>query len=348
MEIKDHKLVGDGVNFKQTPKVSGKFSSGLPDTIIIHYTAGHKTDVAVRVLTKPNIRASAHMVVGMDGEIVQLADLNEITWHAGKSAYDLPTGYRTSFNKYSIGIEISNPGYMKKVGDKYKPWYDGYLVGEDMIVKKKHRNKVTRATLWHKYPEVQVEKVFEICKAICEKYPIKFILGHEEVSPGRKTDPGPAFPLEKLREETGVWIPGTEMKIEEEPMPDGTRGTVTTILNFRTAPSGNADKIAKALEKGTRVEIISKHEKWLKVVAGVSGWVSKSYINTDNTDAFHDGVVTADSLNIRKGPSPSADKVAKPLPEGTKVDIIDQDDAGWYLVTADITGWVHGSYVDID
>src|SRR5437868_7138213 len=98
MEIVNNLLQGTNVRFIQTPNTSGAFSNGLPDTIIIHYTAGSSAESSVKTLTTPSAKASAHMVIGRDGSITQLAPFNIVTWHAGESAY----GTRSGFNKYAI------------------------------------------------------------------------------------------------------------------------------------------------------------------------------------------------------------------------------------------------------
>ena len=177
MKIKNHKLVGTGITFDATPKTSGEYKKGSPDTIIIHYTAGNSTKTAVNVLKNPRIRASAHMVIGRDGKIVQLADLNVITWHAGNSSYTFPDKKRTTFNKYSIGIEIANDGFLIKKNGKFYNWYKKE-VAEEFVYEGKHRNyPQTRSKYWHTFTNVQVKKVYDICKEIIKEYPtIKYIL----------------------------------------------------------------------------------------------------------------------------------------------------------------------------
>ncbi|MCB1177914.1 MAG: N-acetylmuramoyl-L-alanine amidase, partial [Leptospiraceae bacterium] len=115
MKIKKHKLTDDkNIEFKQTPNVSKKFPNGLPDTIILHYTAAPSARSAVNWLTNKKASASAHVVVGRDCKITQLADFNVVTWHAGKSKWN----DRSGLNNYSIGIEIDNCGILKKSGKK--------------------------------------------------------------------------------------------------------------------------------------------------------------------------------------------------------------------------------------
>lgn len=346
MEIKKNKLVGENISFDATKKVSGKYGSNSPDTIIIHYTAINSTKVAVRTLKNPKVRASAHMVVGREGEIVQLVKLNVIAWHAGKSGYSFPDKKRTTFNKYSIGIEISNDGFLKKVDGKYMNWYKKEVAAE-FAYEGKHRNyPKTRSTFWHSYTDIQTKRVYEICAALIKEYPtIKYILGHEEIAPGRKTDPGPAFPLDDLRKEMKVWIPGTpEPEPKKEKMPLGTVGVASGKINFRSGPSSSFEKTAEAVEKDEKVLILSKVGDWYEVMQDITGWISKKYVTQDNSDNEEDGSVNANVLNIRD--KPNGEKVAKPLSKGQKVTILTQDN-GWFQVETQVKGWVFAKYVKL-
>lgn len=191
-KIKNHKL--EGVDYVASPNTSGKFRAKLPDSIIIHYTAGGSLQGAVSTLTARNSKASAHVVVGRDGKIVQLVPFDTVAWHAGVSSY----GGRSYYNQYSIGIEIDNAGELKPSGSGYLSWFNKRY-GADEVVQAVHRNQ-TGPSYWHVFTEEQIETVQELCETLMGTYDIKEILGHEEIAPGRKTDPGPAFPLDKLRE----------------------------------------------------------------------------------------------------------------------------------------------------
>src|SRR5687767_7791791 len=114
MKIEEHKLA-DGAKFIRATKNTELFQLPKLDTIIIHYTAGGSPESSIATLIDPNIRASAHVVVGRDNSVTQLVPFNLIAWHAGESQY----GNRVGFNQYSIGIEIDNAGKLEKRGDKY-------------------------------------------------------------------------------------------------------------------------------------------------------------------------------------------------------------------------------------
>ena len=199
MDISNHRLTDPDVDHRSTQKHSGPFSDSMPDTILIHYTGSRGMEAAIRTLAESDKQASAHIVVGRDGKIAQLLDFNLVGWHAGKSEYK----GRKWFNRYSIGVEMDNPGWLTGVGDIYTTWFDQEVVPRN-VVEATHRNQETTQRFWHRYTREQIESVERLCETLVAEYDIEHILGHEEVSPGRKQDPGPAFPLDKLRNEVLV------------------------------------------------------------------------------------------------------------------------------------------------
>ncbi|UCD84800.1 MAG: N-acetylmuramoyl-L-alanine amidase [Deltaproteobacteria bacterium] len=271
MKIRDHYLDEDVVVRKETPNRSGPFGNGLPDTIIIHYTAGGSAESSVNTLCDPKTKASAHLVIGREGSIYQLVPFNLIAWHAGRSAHQ----GRVGFNKYAIGIELDNAGRLTKSGEEYVSWF-GRAYPENEVVEAVHRNE-SEPSCWHRYTEEQIAISQDICADLIENYGITSILGHEEVSPGRKVDPGPAFPMDKLRELLLYRDRGAE--VQEEPSPFPFKGVVTASkLNIRQSPRLKAGTVAAPLTKGTIVEILREENGWYEVDVKMRGWVKKEYI----------------------------------------------------------------------
>lgn len=273
MKIQNHQLIaaeGESISFEETPNTSVKFSEGLPDTIIMHYTAGADLASSVKTLTKPGSKASAHVVIGRDGSIVQLAPFNIITWHAGKSNYK----GREGLNNYSIGIEMDNAGLLEKQGEQFVAWF-GRKYSEDEVLKGIHRNESV-GRYWHEYTEAQIEKAFELCELLYEEYDIQYIAGHEEIAPKRKKDPGPAFPLNKLRDKI-LEEDRSQNTGEAEKLPDEGK-VVASALNIRTDPSADAEKMAKPLPNGQTVKIRDARNGWYHVATTIEGWVSAEYI----------------------------------------------------------------------
>jgi N-acetylmuramoyl-L-alanine amidase len=187
--ISNHKLKEDGsdVPFALSPNGGAAMT---PSYLIIHYTAGLKADGAVSWFKNPIAKASAHLVIDRDGSITQMMPFNKVAWHAGKSTWQGLNG----LNSHSIGIEIANAGKLHKNGaGKWVNWAGNAIKDDDVVIAThKHENS---SAGWHAYTNSQVSRVIEICIALREKYKFLDTLGHEDISPGRKIDPGPAFPM---------------------------------------------------------------------------------------------------------------------------------------------------------
>lgn len=147
------------------------------DMLILHYT-GMKTGAeAIDRLCDPEAEVSAHYLVEEDGRIFKLVDEDKRAWHAGVSFWR----GATNINARSIGIEIVNPGH---------EW--GY----------------------RPFPAQQIKSVLELCKDILSRYRIapRNVVGHSDVAPLRKTDPGELFPwADFAKAGVGLW---TEKKTD--------------------------------------------------------------------------------------------------------------------------------------
>lgn len=274
MRIKQHLLSGDGIDFSESPNQGGVFEAGHPDTIVIHYTAGGSVESAVRTLSDPARKASAHVVVGRDGSITQLVPFQRIAWHAGRSSFR----GRSGLNRYAVGIEIDNAGRLQQTGPRFTAWF-GRDYPLDDVIEAVHRNESVLAP-WHRYTEAQIGQVEALCETLIAHYPITSIVGHEEISPGRKSDPGPAFPLDKLRQRL-LAEERAEDGAMEEPKAERVlpRGLVAVSeLNIRSRPTRAAVTIAPPLSRGTLVNILDERDGWYQVDIAIRGWVNKDFI----------------------------------------------------------------------
>jgi N-acetylmuramoyl-L-alanine amidase len=263
MNIVNHRL--EGAEYVESPNQGGPYAPSALDTIIIHFTAGANVESAIRTLCDVERRVSAHLVVARDGEVTQLLPFNIIGWHAGRSKWH----EREGFNKYSIGIEIDNAGQLEERDGRYESWF-GRAYSEEEVVRGVHRNQ-TAETCWHRYTPEQLRVVEALCAALIEGYGIKHILGHEEIAPNRKVDPGPGFPLDQMR-----------ARLLEGPVVDAGPETATvkaTRLNIRAAPNGQAERLAGHLFQGTEVEVLEEKAGWCRVKVELEGWVAKRYLD---------------------------------------------------------------------
>ena len=288
--IDDHILTGDNISFRLSPNTPGRFQSGSPDTIVIHFTAGSSLASSVNVLTNADSGVSAHFVVGRNGDIVQMLPTNKIAWHAGESHYE----GRSGLNQYSIGIELDNAGQLKARGDgTYESWF-GEVYGENEVLAAQHANQQSIG-YWHKYTEVQIARTLSICKALCSYYDISTVVGHEEIAPARKVDPGPAFPLQKfkalvLQSESDKWArESSESSSQREAHDQIQRDLASPVkrvasvsanaLNVRKGPDVSFGVVENGLNKGEVLKVLEKRGEWAKVSYTKVGWVNTKYIN---------------------------------------------------------------------
>ena len=141
------------------------------DKIIIHYTGMIDTFSALKRLCSRNARVSAHFLIDGKGKIWQLVSEEKVSWHAGISSWQ----NKTNLNYSSLGIELCNPGH------DY-----GYL----------------------KFPEKQISSLESLLRKLIDKYNIRTesILGHSDIAPSRKKDPGERFPWKILyNNNIGIW-----------------------------------------------------------------------------------------------------------------------------------------------
>ena len=139
--------------------------------LIFHYTGMKSDKSAIKKLTDINSNVSCHYYIDLNGSIIQMVPDTYIAWHAGKSSW----GRDKNLNKNSIGIEISNPGHDH-----------GYK----------------------NFKKIQIKNLIKLSKTLIKKYSIKNknILGHSDIAPLRKKDPGEKFPWHLLyKNKIGIW-----------------------------------------------------------------------------------------------------------------------------------------------
>jgi len=191
--ISNHILRLDGkpVAQRATPNRGGRMT---PQFLVMHFTGSSSTSSAVGWLTNKDAKASAHIVLSPEGVATQLAPFNIVTWHAGRSAYQ----GREGFNSFSVGIELVNAGQLAKRADGvFIERISPRVVPADQVILAKHRNGGPELP-WQVYPEAQIEAAIAIGQALNKVYRFIEVVGHDEIAPGRKNDPGPVFPMGRV------------------------------------------------------------------------------------------------------------------------------------------------------
>lgn len=260
--ILKHRLKGPGISYRETPNKGGTIT---PHYLVFHYTAGRSATSSVNWLTNPAANASAHIVVGRDGSMTQLAPFNVKTWHAGRSHWDGLDG----MNQHAIGIELDNAGPLKKEGKKLTAWF-GKAYPVSQVIHATHKLDI-EPRWWHAYSEQQIAVAVDLAKLLVKQYGLKEIIGHDDIAPDRKRDPGPAFPLDHIQ----AAVLGRSEEVEAYTVR-------ATSLNIRSGPGTEFPKVSRALRKGAKLILLEKDTRWSRVeVQGkqdVEGWVFNKFI----------------------------------------------------------------------
>lgn len=179
------------VPFVPTPNQGGRIE---PTLIVLHDTAGRlEKGSSVKWLSQKRAGVSAHFVVERDGSVTQLVDCDMKAAHAGESTWR----GRRYCNGYSIGIEIVSPGSLTVRGDRAFAWFGQSWPLTDCV---KGKSDLHGESYWLPYTPEQIASVEKMIRALAIAYPrITDVVGHFEVSPRRKVDVGPHYPLARAR-----------------------------------------------------------------------------------------------------------------------------------------------------
>lgn len=191
MKIENHRLVGDDVIFM--PDNHGPKFVFAPDLAVIHYAVTEHAGTTASMLNGSPY--SCHVTIDSTGKVIQQVPFDRVAYHAGKSQHR----GRNDANSFSLGIEVSNPGPLLEQADgTFRTTYGKLWKGG--VVEIRHRDPRCVWTHWAEYSSMEIDLCAEICELWRQEGLISDIAGHDEISPGRKFDPGPAFPIDWLRE----------------------------------------------------------------------------------------------------------------------------------------------------
>ena len=157
---------------KPSPNHGERARGRKPDIILLHYTGMSTPESALDWLCREESQVSSHYFVHENGEVVQMVPETRRAWHAGKSSWH----GQDDVNSASIGIEIANAGHPGGLPE---------------------------------FPKEQIAAVIELCRDCGERWSIlpERVLGHSDVAPVRKVDPGEKFPWGELHKAgVGHWV----------------------------------------------------------------------------------------------------------------------------------------------
>lgn len=155
-----------------SPNFNDRSAETTVDLLILHYTGMKSAQEALDRMCDPAVEVSAHYCIDLDGTVYRLVAEDKRAWHAGVSFWQ---GAR-NINDRSIGVELVNKGH---------EW--GY----------------------HPFPEAQIRALIDLCQGILTRHqaitPAR-VIGHSDVAPARKQDPGELFPWQRLAQDHGIGI----------------------------------------------------------------------------------------------------------------------------------------------
>ena len=166
---------------KPSPNFGARPANNPIDMLVIHYTGMTSANDALSRLCDGASGVSAHFLIDEDGTLYSLVDERERAWHAGKSLWR----GNSNINDRSIGVELVNPGHEF-----------GYRI----------------------FPDPQMDALATLAQDLITRHPIppRNVVGHSDIAPSRKQDPGELFDWQKLATiGVGLW-PKPATKIEEE------------------------------------------------------------------------------------------------------------------------------------
>ncbi len=203
-----------------SPNFGARAKGAVIDILLLHYTGMTEAGAALARLCDPAAAVSAHYLVDETGQIYSLVSEDHRAWHAGEARW----AGDSDVNSRSIGIELANPGHDLGYQD---------------------------------FPEAQIAALITLAQTILARHPIPWgrVLGHSDVAPCRKQDPGERFPWPQLAASgIGLTPPSDLAPLDAVPQVDGFIGALArfgyTVVD--TANTAHTDEIIAAFRRHFR------------------------------------------------------------------------------------------------
>ena len=191
---------------RPSPNYNDRPAGKAVSMLVLHYTGMRDAEAALKRLTDPEAQVSSHYLIDEAGKVYRLVDEQRRAWHAGVSFW---AGER-DINGVSIGIELVNPGH----DFGYRP-----------------------------FPDAQITALIDLSRGILSRHsiPASRVLGHSDVAPARKIDPGELFDWQRLAKAgIGRWpLPA------KGPADAGSVRAALSTIGYEVSAEGAKDKITK-------------------------------------------------------------------------------------------------------
>ena len=227
-----------------SPNVGPRQGYGRPDILLLHYTGMESMANAVDWLTRAGSGVSCHYAVDEAGSIVQMVPEALRAWHAGDAFW----AGETDVNSASVGVEIHNPGH--ELG-------------------------------YPEFPEAQLAAVEALCLDIIARHGIRAerVLGHSDVAPRRKKDPGEKFPWARLaRAGIGHWVQPVPVAAAEPGLRVGVAGPLVAEVQLMLGRYGYGIAATGVLDAETEA-VVTAFQRHFRPER-VDGRIDQSTIDT--------------------------------------------------------------------
>lgn len=275
--VKSNRLYVDNkaVSLVASPHIGGKFPK-TPKIIVMHFTYGASAGSSANWFKNPQSKASAHLVIDRDGTILQCVALDTVAWHAGKSSWKA-ISLDEGLNRHSIGIELANWGYLQSTGSGWTSHTHVPIANPVLAIHKNGNPDKSKTPIgWEPYPAAQFQAAVDVARALVETYGMNEIVGHDDIAPTRKWDPGPAFNMARFKDHV--------FQTRGSDAANYLKVAVASGLNLRKGAGVSFD-IIKLLPLNTLLIPLEESGNWKFVTVldksgkpDASGWVHNAYI----------------------------------------------------------------------
>jgi N-acetylmuramoyl-L-alanine amidase len=307
MKVKDHWMTG--IQQQLVPKMGGTIT---PRFLVLHHTAGWTFAGDRATLTSLRTKVSCHILIGPDGETLQMGPFNRRMWHAGPSRYTEGNGQVwNDLNSHSIGIEITGIGFVRRIKpgeyrDQYGNTVEGRADGTYVNGVRRHPTPIQNWPhyrhkrlgphdfAWWPYTQASMEALDRLIPPLLAAYPtLDTAVTHEEIDTrGWKTDVAPHFPMARYRDlrafRPGRHAPDLGFQPVRPPA-HAVRVSLTAPVKFRSVAEWSVkdEDVFRVLGPDDAIWDLGSTSPagFLQVwYNGVTGWVPTSYVVATEMD----------------------------------------------------------------
>ena len=257
--VRKHKLfTTDGRQYRFVTPHPNNYAANrrliAPKYLVIHTTDALTMESTIHSFLDEKHKASAHLLIGRDGGVVQFVDFDTVAFHCGTSYWEEDA----DLNNLSIGIEVDNGGFLSRSDGVWK--WKTTIIPEEEATEARHWKEFGKRG-WHNFTEVQLLVLREIVQALQAEYGFRVVLGHDVINLPERADPGPLFPMADFQKLVSGQ-PGLLVRVYQT-----NAGTQTPIYKNPTQAPPDLDhpRHNGVLPARTKVSIVDPEDDWTRV-----------------------------------------------------------------------------------